>query len=338
MVKEKREDEAVFKFEREYNGNFNTIAAGHYTTTGGFDFTKILNCNPSPDPVYNLLASSEEKLIPWYNHIRKRKGPITLMVMPTNRCNLNCDFCSNSARNMNEELSLAKIRLTFQNLPSLKAIEITGGGDPLCHPLIGDLIHEILIKKLQVGLITNGILLKKIQYYLQKLHWLRISLNGIIDSKQKVPFEIIPLQLYTGTTYILHEKSPPDYLDQIKEILTANPILQYCKICGDTRKSSHSDRIEIRGEKTYFYDREFHDGNNIPCYLGSIKPVLAPDGRFYPCSNLVLKTGAYEAGDSISLEDIWNYKPVVCTCKSCFLWKRNEVVSKLLIDRSVNFV
>jgi MoaA/NifB/PqqE/SkfB family radical SAM enzyme len=337
-MEQDKEKEA--KVERNY-GVDPKIAEYFYNTTGGIRTFSSQDPQleiPRLDPVYNYLASGDEKLAPWYNHIRKRKGPISLMIMPTNSCNLNCDFCSNAKRDKTEFLKLDQIQVVLSSL-DVRAVELTGGGDPLCHPLIGEIITEIWgYRGIQVGLITNGLNLTSIEREMNSLHWLRISLNGIIDSKKSVPFEVIPKHLYVGTTYILHSNSPPDYLDQIKAILAANPQLQYCKICGDTRRKEHTDRIESKGEKIYFYDRECRDGNKSPCYLGSIKPVLAPNGKLYACSNLVLRTGAYEAEDAIDFESILEYTPYNCKCESCFLWKRNAIVSKLLIDRSVNFV
>ena len=66
----------------------------------------------------------------------RKLHPITLDVAPSNNCNLNCEFCSVKNRDKNVSLRLDQaIHCTEMYLKrGLKAVELTGGGEPLTWP------------------------------------------------------------------------------------------------------------------------------------------------------------------------------------------------------------
>jgi molybdenum cofactor biosynthesis enzyme MoaA len=57
------------------------------------------------------------------------------------------------------------------------AVTISGGGDPLCHPNINEIIRKCKELNLEVGLVTNAILLSRLDTDLD-IKWCRISLSG----------------------------------------------------------------------------------------------------------------------------------------------------------------
>jgi len=144
---------------------------------------------------YNLLSSTENKLLPFYNWINQKIGPITLTVYPTNKCNLNCEFCGMFGRPKNQSLSLKKFKNIIKSLPSLLSVEFSGGGEPLMHPQINKFIEFTYNQNLSIGLITNGVNLSK-ELPLKKLNWIRISINGLIDKEIPINFNIILLFYY----------------------------------------------------------------------------------------------------------------------------------------------
>lgn len=102
--------------------------------------------------------------------------PIHIQLTPTNACNLNCTFCSCGDRDKKKQLSLEEIMwiLDVCSERGTKAMTITGGGEPLLHPKINEILRYADKKKIEVGLVTNGTLFKKLEHH-KNLVWCRIS-------------------------------------------------------------------------------------------------------------------------------------------------------------------
>ena len=116
--------------------------------------------------------------------IKKGVGvPLSLQISPTSKCNLNCYFCSNVNRDKDEQLSLSTIgRLIMELQPlGMRTVEWTGGGDPTLYPEINNAISLAHHTGLKQGFITNGLKVKDNLSVesLNRLHWLRISLNSL---------------------------------------------------------------------------------------------------------------------------------------------------------------
>ncbi len=108
----------------------------------------------------------------------KKIIPLHLQLSPTNVCNLNCDFCSCSDRDKKKQLSFEQVKYILDVCAErgTRAITITGGGEPLMHPKINEIIEHgtKFILEIEVGLVTNGILLDKLKHH-DNLIWCRIS-------------------------------------------------------------------------------------------------------------------------------------------------------------------
>ena len=112
-------------------------------------------------------ASAHNKLI-----------PIHIQFLPTNKCNLKCEFCSCSERNKSQEIDFDKAKRIINKCKQLgtKAVTITGGGEPLLYDKFNELIDYFSDKEIQIGLVSNGLLLDRAdQAVLNKVTWCRIS-------------------------------------------------------------------------------------------------------------------------------------------------------------------
>lgn len=215
--------------------------------------------------------------------------PISLQLAPTDKCNLNCEFCSVSKRN-GDEMEFADIKRAVTELwkMELRTVEITGGGDPTMYPAINGLLDFLYRKELKVGLITNGVALasKVCKVYLDKLDWLRISLNSL----DYVPTIVIPhITCTLGFSYVINEKSTGHTAHKIKELIDQHHP-SYVRIvpncisvesivqCQEIAKQTGLDKLDHS-----FMQQKKH---NVPknCHIGYLKPFLAPDGYFYHCS------------------------------------------------------
>jgi len=118
----------------------------------------------------------------------KVTAPIYVRIKPTNRCNHNCYFCvyNESYANMHEtmikrdELSKEKLLEILEDFKEIgvKAITYSGGGEPLVHPNIIEIMIKTIFHNIDLSIITNGQKLKE-EYseVLTHAKWVRISMD-----------------------------------------------------------------------------------------------------------------------------------------------------------------
>jgi MoaA/NifB/PqqE/SkfB family radical SAM enzyme len=124
----------------------------------------------------------------------KNVAPTHLQIVLSDLCNQNCNFCAyrmdggftsegfaDTEGNRNPKrflpLQLAWNLLDDAWNAGVRAIELTGGGEPTVHPEFETILEHAIARGFQVGLVTNGVRLKNWEL-LEKLTWLRISLDA----------------------------------------------------------------------------------------------------------------------------------------------------------------
>lgn len=116
--------------------------------------------------------------------------PIQLHLMPDNRCNHNCVFCSYRVfGNKNTEMFdrksyiprdiMSRLLKDFHEMGG-KAVELTGGGEPLLYPYRKEMFLDMIKYGFDIGLITNGARLSRELASLVGPHltWARISIDS----------------------------------------------------------------------------------------------------------------------------------------------------------------
>lgn len=167
--------------------------------------------------------------------LRNGQGkPITTHVMLTDICNHKCAFCSVQAR-AGETLPFNFVMTYLDTLLGfgLKSVILSGGGNPILYRCkhtgknFNDVVDAIHERGLQIGLITNGMPLKKYDGVwsislntfrfreswatvrpdtLDKLTWIRISMSGL-DHDENTVFvpDIDPSKTTLGFSYVAHD-------------------------------------------------------------------------------------------------------------------------------------
>ena len=114
-------------------------------------------------------------------------APIYVRVKPTNRCNHACYYCSyipdndcpvSETMNFTDEIPKEKMFEILQDFKDMgvKAITYSGGGEPLIHPDITEIMQKTLDLGIDLSIITNGQELKgKKAEVLKNAKWVRIS-------------------------------------------------------------------------------------------------------------------------------------------------------------------
>ena len=117
----------------------------------------------------------------------RKKGcsrPITYELDMTNICNSRCPFCFGFYEQANDRsfLRLEEAKDIIRQIKDFggKGITFTGGGEPLCNPAAVEAAVYARDTGLDVGFITNGILLdeKAARALAASCTWLRISLDA----------------------------------------------------------------------------------------------------------------------------------------------------------------
>jgi len=123
-----------------------------------------------------------DRIVEW-----QKKGvskPITYELDMTNVCNSKCHFCFGffDQKNNLVSISLKEAKNILNQIKNFggKAVTFTGGGDPLCNK---DTVAAVKYAKklgLDVGFITNGILLNKdnVKDIVSSCVWIRVSLDA----------------------------------------------------------------------------------------------------------------------------------------------------------------
>lgn len=294
------------------------------------------------------LLAQDDRFSEWRRGIYR---PISLQLAPTDKCNLDCSFCSVKNR-VGDQISFEEAARCLDDLArlGLKSVEFTGGGEPTMYPCLNNLIELADGLKLRIGLITNGLLLtKKVnQRYLDMLDWVRISMNSL----DYVPDIEIPVfrkmdKLTTlGLSYVVNESTTKYIVKKIFNIIDQYDVdfLRVVPNCLSIDTIDESRRIAasvaIIEHPLAFWQQKKH---SVPakCRIGYLKPFLNADGYFYHCSANPLIDRKFNHKFRMArvneVDYIWNgdYKPF-CTDKcqdgKCFFKEHNELLELFLMN------
>jgi len=111
-------------------------------------------------------------------------SPISINLDLTSACNFSCSFCVDSKLiNAGKSLTLEEVKKSIDILHSygLLSVILIGGGEPTLHKHFGEAVRYIKSKGLQIGIVTNGSRLDRMETVveaLEKKDWIRISIDA----------------------------------------------------------------------------------------------------------------------------------------------------------------
>jgi MoaA/NifB/PqqE/SkfB family radical SAM enzyme len=112
-------------------------------------------------------------------------GPLVVELDTTEACNLACPGCisedlvENSTSFSRERL--LQIGEEFKEI-GVKAVILIGGGEPLLHPAVGELIEYLGENDIHVGITTNGYCINQYMDIIAKYaKWTRVSMDAATD-------------------------------------------------------------------------------------------------------------------------------------------------------------
>src|SRR5437868_7046129 len=89
-------------------------------------------------------------------------GPYHVEILPADRCNIDCFFCSTATLRGTDEVSLTRLEELIGELKQAgtRSIRLSGGGEPLFHRKAKDFLRTIAASGIPIeNLTTNAVLL-----------------------------------------------------------------------------------------------------------------------------------------------------------------------------------
>ncbi|MBN1700135.1 MAG: radical SAM protein [Spirochaetales bacterium] len=225
--------------------------------------------------------------------------PVHVQLNPTNRCNQRCAWCSCSNRDTAKELSFddtVDIMTRFKKL-GCKSVTITGGGEPLLHPKINDIIEYIHEKlRIKTGLVTNGIRAGDLsRNNWNRLTWVRFSLGDGNDRGDGYWRNIKDITGQAKTdfsfSYVVTKAFNLDAI--VNMIRFANECdFTHIRITTDILSGDAGTLMETLKQRVHdlvddgrviYQDRGRWTKGRKQCYISLLKPVVSADGRLFPC-------------------------------------------------------
>lgn len=241
---------------------------------------------------------------------------VSTHVSPEGRCNLKCSYCSVSERTLHSTIELPRIKLYIERLASrgLKAVILTGGGEPTLYKDFNPLAEWILEQGLDLALITNGTQFKRVSdAVLQGLSWVRVSMNKF---KKWEDLITLPIErLGPQTTYGLSlchsgDNKDPEFVRAVAAFAQRHSVsyvrvLPDCMLPQEQLVREHQELVSMLGDvpggERFFHQFKVHAAPcQSKCHQSYFRPYLSeavdPDtgkpGLVFPCDSVVLNDQA----------------------------------------------
>lgn len=301
---------------------------------------------------------SDKKII-WFPEKMKSfkddfvKPPIYVRIKPLNRCNHKCFFCvynydySGMHDNVKTQDILSKDKIVeilddFKDM-GVKAVTYSGGGEPLLHPDIIDILKKTKDNGIDLSMITNAQLLngdKSKELYDSK--WVRISSDyfnsKLFNKSRKLPekkfFDVVNnienfisnknKKCNVSINYVITKMNydkiyeAVEFYKQLKidnirlSPVWTNDFMEYHKIIKD------SVIEQIKNARKDFQDENYkvYDSYNITeditkrhytkCFVMQTIPAIGADGNVYTCHNKAYdKDGIIGNINDKRFKDMW---------------------------------
>lgn len=271
--------------------------------------------------------------------------PIHLHLSPTNKCNLSCPFCSCKDVDRNLELTFEQITwiLDVYAPRGTKALTITGGGEPLVHPALDQIIEYAAKKEIEVGMVTNGDLLNKLKHH-ENLTWCRISSSDYHSPNYKIIEKALKVNPKTDWGFSRVITRNPDYKSIERLIGFANDhdfthVRLVSDLCDLSNIPSVKGKIKANDQKVIYQERKDFTKGSKKCYISLLKPTITPEGLFPCCGAQYAITGQpntmidlMKMGDIKDLPEILDKQKYFngSICDVCYYSQYNKVLENLL--------
>ncbi len=287
------------------------------------------------------VISHSNKIIELLNG--KIPAPVRVVLEPTNLCNHNCFFCLYSQFKAVNSVSLSRDKLfelaeDFKKL-GVKSVSLVGGGEPMNHPAIYDLIHWFYENNILISITTNGSAFKdsEIDTIVRASTYIRVSLNSaseithnVIHAPKSSQFERIisnieklrkhrnkiSAKMLIGIKNVICDKNFHEIEDMVS---LANRLevdyVMFAGVAGKSRASREmcdqaKEKIEELNNKTklilsHSFNRKLK--KTPKCISNPLIGTVSANGDMYLCGFMDHSDGAYRIGNinENRFTDLW---------------------------------
>ena len=247
---------------------------------------------------------------------------ISTHISPEGACNLKCPYCSVTYRDTHSRIPMEIIQdyVTKLKTRGLKAVILTGGGEPTAYKHFNELVRWLKSQDLSVALITNGSeqYWKRIDEDVCKMFsWVRVSINVFKDWDTRIglpleKFDIEKTVIGCSMVYTVeHELSEEVMADRVGLL---NKVSKVADKCGAKyirmlpnclleqehliRQHKSLDNVLAQINDTrFFHQYKIHGAPKCDtCHQSYFRPYLSEEihketgvaGTVYPCDSVVL--------------------------------------------------
>jgi hypothetical protein len=180
-----------------------------------------------------------------------------------------------------------------------KAIEFSGGGEPLLWPNFSDGVLYAKNQGLKVSLITNGLALQDIpKGTLEEIAWIRVSLQSI-DHARRIMFGHIPVKTKMSASVIY---SPGiDFYELHRFVEARNIITRIAMPQPAAWGTGNEARMIVSQLGHPFFFAEKPTGRPAGCYLAWIRAAIDWTGHFLPCPAVMVTDDGGKVRDEFRL-------------------------------------
>lgn len=286
--------------------------------------------------------------------------PVHMQVIPTDRCNLNCAWCScaNDSRQITMSLEDMAEVVEVAKRWNTRAVTITGGGEPMMHPQISEIIHLWADAGIEIGLVSNGYLFPKKADpdALRRLKWCRISVS---DDRVGL-HEFGSLALAVGGaadaapdvnwafSYVVTKDFDADKLAFTVRLATERRFTHVRAVSNllDLEHTPSMERVrqalralDVDDRLVIYQGRKEYTKGAARCLISLLKPVIGADGRVFPCcgAQYALEEVTRNMSDELCMGDIGDLDAIFSeqrnfcgsVCHRCYYSMYNELLNGL---------
>jgi len=225
--------------------------------------------------------------------------PYHITMIPTNVCNADCRECFCDKRDKTKVMSYEEAKRIINMLQEegTRAISLSGGGEPDCHPQINGIINYIHDKGIDVALVTNGINLHTItDDVLNKLQWIRVSGT----TSRPINLEKLAIdckrgdEVDWGLSYVIGSTDDSRSMeDMIK--FSQDYSITHIRAVSNMREPEYNHLPKVRfltkqkgldDSKVVWNERVNNEQGRKDCRVPLLHPVIDVDGYIQPCCGI----------------------------------------------------
>lgn len=270
------------------------------------------------------------------NGINSMSYPISVELTLTNKCNLQCIYCSDfelrEKQGNDSFLDYDILNRLFKDLSEggTKGVVFEGGGEPTLHPDFSKLVRSAKENNLAVGLITNGTV-RLDESDLKKLEWIRVSLDASnieeyvslkgVDCFERVLSNIAHYAQHCNTVgvgYVVTNNNLSNIetlILRLRELkvsyIQLRPVVDAPDLLPDERDLKYLEcyRSAVFNVIVDGMQENMESGNGqLPCVSSSLTSVISGDGSVFLCGRLNIYDWFKPIGNirTQNFSEIWN--------------------------------